>query len=114
MKKEIYYDICHEIARLRYDQKDLSKRLSKRVKRKFRENIAIEQIDPLIDAINSVYEYAGRKLPQFTNPSTTGFASPEFIRIDDFEVDVEDQFPDEDKKVISDVVRWVIYWEYLR
>ena len=114
MKKEIYSDICHEIARLRYDREDLSQRLSKRVKRKFNENLSKDQIDHMIETITSVYEYTKRKLPQFTIPSTTGYSSPEFVRIDELEAVVNDQFPDEDRNVISDVVRWVMYWEYLR
>jgi hypothetical protein len=114
MKKEIYYDICHEIARLRYDQENLSKRLSKRVNRKFQENIASDRIDHLIDLIYSIYEYTSGKLPQFTNPSTTGYADPEFVRTDELAADVKNQFPDMEMKVISDVIRWVIYWEYLR
>ena len=114
MNKEIYHDICYEIARLKYNQVDLPKRLSKRVKRKFQVNIDVNKIEQLIKNVYSIYEYAQKKLPQFTMPSTTGYANPEFIRIDEFETEVTGQFPGEDRKVIIDIINWVVYWEYLR
>ncbi len=114
MKKEIYYVICHEVARRRYDQKDLSQRILKRVKRKFRENITDDQIKQVIETVFSIYEFTKDKLPQFTDPSTTGYTNPKFIRVDGLEKVVKEQFPDEEDKVLSDVVSRVIYYEYLR
>lgn len=114
MKKEIYNDISNEIAKLRYDKDNLPERLKRRIRRKFQENIEKQNIEQIIHDIGLLYSYTSKRLPKFTMPSTTGYAEPQFVKINDLIKDVKGKFPKTSKKVLSDVAGWVVYWEYLR
>ncbi|MGD0279717.1 MAG: hypothetical protein ABSC11_10470 [Smithella sp.] len=114
MNNDIYHDICHEVARLRYDKNNLAERLVKRIKRKYKENIEKQIIEQIIHDVDLLYNYTAKKLPEFIVPSTTGYADPQFMKMDDLLEDIKKKFPKTDKVVMAHVARWVMYWEYLR
>lgn len=114
MKKEIYHDICHEVARLRYDKDNLAERLIKRIKKKFKEKIEKQKMEQIIHDVDLLYNYASKRLPKFILPSTTGYSEPQFVKMNDLIKDIKKKFPKIDSKVLSDTAGWVMYWEYLR
>lgn len=113
--KIIKLDIANEVSRRRYSlNENLSDKLTKRLKRKYKIKIYIEDTEKIINYYQKIYDFITTRLNKYILKTTTGFTEPQFIKRDELEKEVYRKYNKEDKDVLNKIIDWVIYWEYLR
>ena len=111
----IHLDIANYLTRNYYS---LSQAPALRFKRwlqeKYKTKVTLKEAEEIIGHYREIYEFVRDVLPKFIRPSTTGFASPEFVDDEALEKMVFSKFKKEGKEVLKIVIGWAIYYEYLR
>lgn len=106
VSREIFYVLNDEVP------KDYEIKIKNRLSRKYKIRVDSKELAKKIKHLREIYIFAKKNLRKFILPSEV--ADPKYVKYDDFLKFLSNKFPREERKILDDVMGWVILWEYLR
>ncbi len=114
LNADIRADLANYISRNHYSRKNLETRTKNWFQRKHKIKLTHEETEKFLAYFQGIYEFVKQELPKYTKPSTTGFASPEFVDGKSLQKEAARKYNQENLQVLNIVIGWVVYFEYLR
>ena len=115
LSQPIFLDLATETGR-RFGvlPPDFAPKMVRRLRRKFKVKVSVEEITMLADGYVAIYRFAASVLHECLLPNNDEYASLSHVDGPKFMGKIAAQFPAEDASILNEIAHWVIQYEYLR
>jgi hypothetical protein len=112
---EILLDLASETGRrFAVLPPDFVQKMAKRIRRKFKVKMELDEIANLASGYAAIYVFAASALKECLLPVRGEYASLADIEDAKYMGKIAGQFPHEDAPILKEMAHWAVYYEYLR